>query len=343
MRASDVANRPRWGGQAGFYEIWFLVVFEPGARRAWWLRYTTFAPATGPPRATLWAAAFDAAAREPAVGVKAILPASGYDRGSDDRFAIRLGDAELTNGTARGAVAAGAHRIAWEFAFTPAATAARRGPWFLEHLPLPTRVAHANSEVACRGWIEVDGLRHQLGAARAVQKHIWGTRRVEELVWLYCPHFAEDASAALEATSARLRRRLAGGVTAPAVAPLWLRTGDVEIVPGGLSSFFRNGLTRSGHARIEFCARDRAHGVTVSAWCDPRTFVGWDYRDPAGWDVHVAQSDLASCAVEVRSRPHPLARWGPSRRLHCMDGAALEFHGPEPLPGVRYLAWDETA
>src|SRR5436190_1538386 len=63
MRASDAANRPRWSGRAGFFEVWFLVVFEAAARRAWWLRYTTFAPAPGQPgepRATLWAAAFDA-------------------------------------------------------------------------------------------------------------------------------------------------------------------------------------------------------------------------------------------------------------------------------------------
>jgi len=46
MLASDVANRPRWRGQPAFFEIWFLVVFDPRASRAWWLRYTTCAPLT---------------------------------------------------------------------------------------------------------------------------------------------------------------------------------------------------------------------------------------------------------------------------------------------------------
>ncbi len=59
MRSSDAANRPRWSGQAGFFEIWFLVVFEAAARRAWWLRY--------------------------------ILGAADYHAGSPERFAIRLG------------------------------------------------------------------------------------------------------------------------------------------------------------------------------------------------------------------------------------------------------------
>ena len=85
MRTSDAANRPRWRGQAGFFEIWFLVVFEAAARQAWWFRYTTFAPAPGMQpgvaRATLWAAAFDARAPEPAIAVKHILGAEDYQYG----------------------------------------------------------------------------------------------------------------------------------------------------------------------------------------------------------------------------------------------------------------------
>ena len=51
MTASERANLPRWRGQAGFVEIWFLVVFHPPTESALWLRYTTFAPARGAPGA----------------------------------------------------------------------------------------------------------------------------------------------------------------------------------------------------------------------------------------------------------------------------------------------------
>ena len=39
-------------------------------------------------------------------------------------------------------------------------------------------------------------------------------------------------------------------------------------------------------------------------------------------------------------RAHPLARWRSAARLECVEGAALEFHAPEPLPGVAYIPWD---
>jgi len=321
---SEHANQARWDGRPGFFEIWFLVVFAPGGGRAWWLRYTTFVPAAGSagaPRATLWAAAFDAAAAEPAIAIKDVRPLAAYAAG--DGFAVRIGDATLTNGTARGTIAADGHEIAWDLRFDPAARAARRAPWLLDHLPLPTRVAHANGEIRCDGRIVVDGVRHDLAGAPAVQKHIWGRRRVEELFWLYCPCFDDAGGACIEASAVRLSRRLPG----PPLTTLWLRTAEGEIDATGLGAVRRNRVAVSG-TRLEF----RSPSVHVVAWCDPRTLAGWVYRDPRGWDVHVAQSDVASCTVEVRTR-------GEVSRLASRAGAALEFHAPEPLPGVRYVAW----
>jgi len=341
MRASDAANRPRWSGRAGFFEVWFLVVFEAAARRAWWLRYTTFAPAPGQPgepRATLWAAAFDARAAEPAIAVKHILGTADYHAGSPERFAIRLGSAELRNDACRGEVESGAHRIAWALRLAPAAREARRAPWLLHHLPLPTRVAHANSEITCSGWVSVDGIRHELERAPAVQKHIWGTRRVEELFWLYSPSFDEEVDACLEATAVRLRRR-AG---APWLVPIWLRTAHRVLDRCGLASLAGNRVEVRGPAHLEFRSTSATRSLRAEAWCDPRTLAGYVYRDPAGWDVHVAQSDVASVALELRRRTHPLAPWGPARRLTCTEGAALELHAQEPLPGVRYVGWDAT-
>jgi hypothetical protein len=74
---------------------------------------------------------------------------------------------------------------------------------------------------------------------------------------------------------------------------------------------------------------------------DPSTLAGYVYRDPAGWDVYVAQSDVATCAGALRTRPHALAAWRTSAPF-AGALAAVEFHSPDPLPGVRYVGWDET-
>jgi hypothetical protein len=338
MRASEHGNLPRWTGRPGFFEIWFLVVFAPAGGRAWWFRYTTFAPRAGPARATLWAAAFDADA--PALALKRVLPIGAYDAGDAGRFGIRLDGAALRHGAASGDVAADGHRVAWSLAFTPAPAEARRGPRLLERFPLPTAVSHANDGVGFDGWVEVDGIRHVLAGAPGVQKHLWGTRRVEELLWLYCPRFDEDPQARLEATAVRLDRYLPGGLAAPAVAPVWA-TADGETLDWcELPALLWNRVTSPGPGVLHVEAWSPTRALTARAWCEPHTLAAWDYRDLTGRDLHVAQSDVASCEVEVLARPHVLSAWRRVTRLTATHAAALEFHGPEPLPGVRYLPWD---
>jgi hypothetical protein len=338
--SSAHANLPRWRGQPGFFDIWFLVLFDPAAARAWWFRYTIFAPAPGqpgPPRATLWAAAFDVDSPTPAVAAKTILPIDAYAPVGAGDFGVRFRDAELGHGHCRGRVAAALHTIEWHLAFTPAAAEARRGPWLLHRLPLPTQVAHANSEVAFRGWVAVDGVRRTLHDAPGVQKHIWGTRRVEELLWLYCPRFAEDPAACLEASSARLKR----GAGA-AIAPVWLDARDGGVDATGLVAALRNRVEVAGPGALRVRSVSATRELVATAEAPLSTFAGYVYRDPAGWDVHVAQSDVASCEVLVRRRTHPFAAWGEARRLTARHGAALELHGPDPLPGIRYVPWDAS-
>jgi hypothetical protein len=331
------ADRPRWTGQPGFFEIWFLVLFAPGTGRAWWLRWTTFAPRAGAARATLWAAAFDAAGPDPVVAAKRVLPATAWDGGPADRFAIRVGDASLAADHARGAVRAGGHGIAWDVRLTGGGPPVRRAPWLLERLPVPTHATHAGPDLHARGWVEVDGRRHALADVPAIRKHLWGARRVEELLWVACPRFDDAPATALEATAVRARR------TGPALTPVWARAAGVGDDWTGLPWCLTNRIRRVGPTAVVVEALGATRGLRAHAACDPRTLAGWIYRDPGGWDVHVAQSDVARCALERLERPHPLAAWRVVERARSASATALEFHAPEPIPGVRYVGWDDGA
>ncbi|WP_426752244.1 hypothetical protein [Myxococcus sp. Y35] len=342
MPSSERANLPRWKGQQGYFEIWFLCVLDPGGERAWWFRYTLFTPAPGAPggpRAMLWAASFDCASSTPALALKAIHPLSRFVANATGRFGIRIGDAELAPGRCHGRVESGGHSIAWDLRSTPeAGEAVRRTPRGANLLPLPTQVAHSQDDMRFSGTVTVDGHPYEVQGAPGLQKHLWGHRRLEELTWLYVPRFQEDADARLEALSVLPRR----SVLSPRLTPIYLRTGATEHrfheAPGLL--FTHMEAPRAGALR--FRARSATVAVEGRAWCDPRTLVGYVYRDPTGWDVHVAQSDVATCELELFTRPHPFAAWRPDGRLTSTVGA-LEFHAPEPLEGVRYIGWDDTS
>ena len=312
----------RWQGEPGFFEIWFVVVFDPTAGRAWWLRFTTFAPRVGAPRGTIWAAAFEAG--KPSVWGKAIVP---LER-------VREAVAALGEGVCEGHVEAGGHRIAWKLALDPPSRRLRRGPRWLERVPAPTHVAHLASETPVDGIVWVDDAERLIWKGTGTVKHIWGTRRVEELFWIYCP--MPDDEAAFEATSVRIRRG-----HGPSLAPIWLRCRRREWRCWGVPGLFRNHVGPDGPGRMRARASSPTRIIEAVAECDPRTLAGYVYRDPAGWDVHVAQSDVARCTVTLRQRAHPLASWRERRFVGAP--AAVEFHHPDPLPGVRYVAWDDTA
>ena len=336
MPSSADANKPRWQGQAGFFEIWFLVLFDPRRRRAWWIRYSTFAPVIGTPRATVWAAVFDADSQRSVAG-KTILPIEQYAGGGRDGFGIEIGAASLGQGWCRGRVDAGARRLAWNLTFTPAAAAAVRGPAWLDRLPAPTHVAHVNSEIQFDGTVSLDAEELTVRAAPGVQKHIWGTRRVEELFWIYCPHFLEAPDAAFEASSVRVRR----GRT-PRLTPIWLRANGREYGAWGLPGLLRHRVEPAGVGRLRAVATAARVAIVAEAACDPGSLVGYVYRDPSGRDLHVAQSDVATCTVELRTRAHRFGEWHTQARL-TGPLAAVEFHHPEPLPGVTYVPWDATS
>src|SRR6185369_5129127 len=168
LRMSGGPAAPRWAGEAGFFEIWFVVALERAAARAWWFRYTTFAPRAGEPHGTVWAAAFEAG--RPARWGKA--------RVSPDE--IHAAVAELARGHATGRVELDDGPVAWDLDVRGGDGVAR-GPTWLERVPAPTRVAHLRSEADVTGGVRFgDGSAIDVRAVGTV-KHLWGTRRVEEL------------------------------------------------------------------------------------------------------------------------------------------------------------------
>jgi len=351
MQTSERANLPRWKGQDGFYEIWFFVVFEPGQQRAYWFRYTTFAPTSDggdDRRAMLWAARFDAHAHPKTVAVKTLLDDDDYDGGGQKSFHVRIGASDVGHGFCRGESSSDQHTISWELHFRPAEKPSQRTPRLLSRLPLPVHAEHVHCEVEMDGWVNVDGERREVLGGTGVQMHIHGTRRLEELLWIYAPRWDYMAGAdawagdderdpVLELTSARLSRRVAG-LDTPQLATLFLR-GELEHPSLRATRHVHVTSPRPGMLRVDAQLGNRR--VCVRSWADPDEFVGYYYRDPAGRELAVAQSDIASCAVEVYSRRNRLARWAPVAQMRSNQGSALEFHAPEEVAGIDYVPWTE--
>jgi hypothetical protein len=343
----DASNQPQWKGQSGFFEIWFLVIFIPGQKRAIWLRYSLFSPAPGQPgqpRSVLWAAIFNANASEPSLALKRILPIDAYTPRTDGSFGIRIGDGEFATGVCRGTIQDQGNSIAWDFQFDPNADEIDRSSIVMSHhLPLPTRVIHAHEGAKFRGSYSIDGTTFSIQDAPGLQKHLWGEKRLEELFWIYCSQFQQDPSARVEATGVRPSRTLVGHVAFPSLAPIWYESSSETYDFYSAWRLIRNVVQFPAPGKLQFSASSLLQSIEIDAHCDLNALVGYIYRDPKGTDLYVAQCDIANCEVRLFERSHPFTSFRQTRTLTSTNGAAIEFHLPEPLLGVPYIGWDETS
>lgn len=340
MEPSEQVNLPMWQGQSGHFEIWFVVAMDLETARATWVRYTTFSPLDGPARAAVWAADFDPARDPPAIWAKSTHAIDAY-AAQTERFSVRIGDAEIRHGACDGAVESAGHRIAWDLEFTVGTAPVRRTPAVLEQVRLATTAVHACADAPVTGWVEVDGARRTLTAGKAVQMHLYGNRRVDNLSWLWAPAL-DDGQATLEVISAQMRRTLAG-VRGPNLTSLFLRHGDdledLTQLPDALLP--RASSPAPGVLDVTWTGVRRA--LRIRGYAPLDTYAGWVFLNPNRRELHVAQSDIATCTVESFLRSHPLGKWRPQARLVTRQRAAIELQGYAPIEGVRYVGWDDTA
>ena len=317
---SEQANRPQWTGHG--FEIWFFVVLVPGSERALWVRLTRFCDG-GASDARIWAVVSEG---KDVTAQREILPLERMStEAADKSFHLRVGESELRRGFSAGRCG----RIAWELSFEPGDAAVARVPKLPGFVPLGTRATHPHAEAPVRGWVELDGRRLALDGGLLTQMHLWGHKRVEWLRWAWVPRFDQDGQLELTAVAPE-----AGGA---GLCALWARIGDQVFDNTGLLKAARAKVSTVRPGVLHHVGAHGAHRLVVRTFAAAPSFAGWDYRQIGGGDLHVAQSNLARCELELFRKVG--LGWQPERRLRSTC-AALELHGPEDFPELAYVAWD---
>jgi 2-keto-4-pentenoate hydratase/2-oxohepta-3-ene-1,7-dioic acid hydratase in catechol pathway len=298
-----------------WFEIWFAVVVDDNRKQALWVRQTYFVPKTGDGRATIWGAWFDAGAAPKTRSAKRIVPTTELALGSGDLL-IRIADARFTQHGATGAV----DGIAWDAHWQGGTKDRAELPAWL---PAPTHARTLVHDATAEATVTLGDATHVI-RGRAVAMHLWGTRRLPTLQWIWAPHLGDGS---LELTAASLRDRFALGVSSLALDGPTPRTGSPA------TRAHSNGLVTATNAGL----RELVH---VRAWAEPDELVGYAYRDADDRDLMVAQSDIGSAHMEAFERSFPGLPWKPVDDRRSAGGVAVEIHQHAALPGVSYLPWD---
>jgi len=325
-----MATREQWNGvryrpgmTTGHYESWFQRANDASGRRAFWIRYTIFAPRGRPADAVgeLWAIAFDREGSTIAA-VKQVHPIAACTF-ARDRLDVAIGDARLDDGALRGAATARGHTIEWDLRYGGGQPALLFLPERLYGAPIPKAKLLVGQPLArFTGHLIVDGARVAIADWVGSQNHNWGSKHTDRYAWGQVAGFDEAPDAFLECSTAQLKL---GPLWTPRMSPVLLRLGGETLAWNSLGRAVRaRGRYAPYDWRIETSGPSGELTVAISA--APSDFVALRYDNPPGGAKICLNSKIARCELTLRR--------GATTTVLRSSRAAFEILDDAAPPGV---------
>jgi hypothetical protein len=327
---TEADNERHWdSARRGVYEVWYATWNDPTSGDGYWLRYVCEAPHASPSRGELWFARFSRTRSERTFGIHKQLPAA---TATSSPFELTIGDARLGHDHARGELAGGGHRVAWDLRWTASERALRQLPdvMYARGGLGETTVLSPNPRCALTGTLDVDGERVVLDGAVFGQSHLWGKKHAYSWTWGRCAEFAGAPDALLELLAVRLQRR---GMVLPALTLVVLDDGGERHQLNQFRHVVRN-RGRWGERKVELTARSARVRVEIELSAPPDAFVMAPYEDPDGTAVYCANTEVGDARVVVYRRAG--LGWTRARELVCSGRAHFELGGRTPEAGVTH-------
>jgi hypothetical protein len=299
---------------AGHYESFYIKAAHPSGGRAVWIRHTVHQSPGAPPTASLWLTVFDAEAPGP----KAVKATFGADELSAPTGAfIKIADATLEPGLARGSVSAPALEASWDLTF------ADEGEPFL-HLPyrrlydaaLPkTKFLSPYPSAHFNGSVTVDGETIELAAWPGMIGHNWGSEHAERWVWIQGGNLGGQPEGCFDMAVGRIK---IGPLTTPWVGNGVLRLDGSEHRLGGFDKVLS---TKVDDSPTSCAFQLSGDGIKVRGRVssEPRNFVAWVYADPKGPEHNTLNCSISDLELEV------MRKGAEPERLEVAGAAAYEI------------------
>ncbi|HZU61347.1 MAG TPA: hypothetical protein VE983_10295 [Solirubrobacteraceae bacterium] len=330
------ANRLRWDGRAGHYEVYYLTLTDPATGVGVWIRYTMLAPLDGrEPTCALWLATMDPRdGAQPVQARKQTFPI-GQLQSRAEPFELRIGEAILTDGSMKGAF----HDVAWELSWAPAPSfRAPVAPWLHAAGLAHTALVLPQVDASIDGWVKLGQERLELGQARGGQAHLWGSKHATRWAWAHCNDLCTPAGEpvgdllfdGVSAVVTRFGRRV--GPSTPVVGQVGRRqfesTSPVRILAN---------RSRFGLEGWRFEAADGSHRLFAEVRPSRDQLVGVTYEDPDGEKAYCYNSETASVRLEVYERSRRTMGWRASGTFLSVGRCHFEYGQRAPVTGVELL------
>lgn len=338
---ADIAANPsdnicRWDrAGAPHYEVWFLTLNHRASQRGFWFRYVLESPAgtdlDSQPQASLWAAAFSRKVPEQSLGIKRVYAVDQFVVGDRDDLILKIGSSFFSSCRAAGEVGDGGHRIEWDLSYVPCESTYHHLSRAVIRLVRPTSfVCSPNLDTRFSGRIVIDGEEIILDREPGCQSHLWGSKHVDDWVWVHSNAFEKHPETVFEGLAARARR---GGRVLPPVQSMYLRHRGEE------HRFVRLRLAEQWQRKMgmgfwSFSAMNTRFYIEGAAQCRLRDMLQAEYSDPDGERLFCINSEVANLKIRLFRRVHGV-RWRHLETIKSYATAHLEHASRKSDPGVR--------
>ena len=309
--------------KGGHYESFYVKACRPGGGQGIWIRHTVHKRPGAEPNASIWFTLFDREAEGPRA-TKATVPAGELSVPAGGW--IRVADAEIGPGRARGAVGGDSLTASWDLSFSGDAEPCHYLPserLYETRLP-KTKFVAPFPDARFSGRVEIDGEAIELDGWPGMIGHNWGTEHAERWVWLEGTGFEGSPGTYFDTGAARIRL---GPWTTPWIAAGMLTLEGEQHRLGGFGKV-RSSEVSAAAGECSFVLPGKDIVVRGRVAAPRKDFVGWVYADPDGPEHNTINCSVADLELTVE-RPAE-----PPLRLSLPGGGAYELGMRETDHGI---------
>ena len=269
----DLLGPPRWRGQPGRLEVWYLTLTDPATGTGCWIHHEIVSPPDERDSyAHGWIALFppDAPPVHKRFGPEKLSPGGWPARPNASDAWFDAAGALAAPGRLAGSTAGAAWQLTFEDRAEPLWTFPRWA-WEREVLPAAQIVSHPSAVIS--GEVTVAGRRVQVEGAKGAVARIYGHGNAERWAWLHADLGGKDVVEVVNAVSRR-----AGLQALPPLAFVRLRVGGCDRPRAP----FAVGRSSIGPSSWSLSGIAGAHRIRIQAELPPARAVALRYEDPDG-------------------------------------------------------------
>jgi hypothetical protein len=288
--------RFRGGQLTGHYESYFQRANHPTQPLGFWIRYTIFSPDRRPRDAIgeLWAVVFDGRTGRH-VAAKTEVPITQCAL-SNDRFNVRVGEAELGPGALSGRAGSAANNVTWKLVYSGGEAPVFDLPLDRYESGFPKAKLLVSVPMArFTGMITLNGESLAVDAWIGSLNHNWGVRHTDRYAWGQVCGFDDAPDSFLEVASAQLKL---GPLRSPLITLVVVRHDGKEYA---CNSFLQGIKARASYdySTWRFSSRSNAVRIQGELRAPPAAFVGLRYRNPPGGIKYCINTKIAECSLSI--------------------------------------------